>query len=216
MMYLLLTDEGRKKKYAYAIDLNDWPKELIICPKCRREWEKTLVHEYGIDIPVVLSNDHYPDFLYHYINHISVKAKDVMQNEGIKGYTLEKAHILSVNDLAEEQIKELRYDGVKIKKIPVDPPPYYKMHVEMGGEYHDKSNIILLESCSECGYERYVTPGKEWVDTGEFFLSLDSLKGYDLFRVKGYGFNIFCTEKFREVYQKHALTGLLFKEVQVL
>lgn len=164
-----------------------------------------------------MSNDFYPDFLWYFIDHISGKAKNVLETERITGYQLEKAHIVSVNDLTDMQKRELRHDGFKVNKIPPDPPEYYKLHVSLGAEFHEKSNIILVESCDECGYEKYITKGKDWVESSDgIILRKDSLNGSDLFLAKGYGFSVYCTERFVEVYNKHELTGLLFREIEVL
>lgn len=214
--YRLLTDEGNKKKFAYAIGLSDWPERLISCNVCKRKWKKSLMHEFGTNVLVALSNDNYPDFLWFFIRHVSEKAKNVMETEGITGFKLENAQVLSVDELTDIQKKELRYDGFKIKKIPKDPPKYYKLHVSIGANYHEKSGIILRDSCSECGYEKYVTKGKDWVESEPTVIQKDSIKGYDLFMAKGYGQTIFCTEKFADVYIKHSLTGLLFDEVEVI
>ncbi|MEA5023429.1 MAG: double-CXXCG motif protein [Desulfitobacterium hafniense] len=175
------------------------------------------MHEKGQYIPLALSNDYYPDFLWYYIRHISEKAKIVMESERITGYGLERAHIVSVRDLTEQQKKELRHDGIKINRIAADPPAYYKLHVELGAEFHEKAQIILRENCSECGYEDYITLGKDWVDSEKgIFIRKDSWNGKDLFLCKGYGLHIFCTERFADVYHSNGLTGLEFDEVEVL
>lgn len=217
MYYRLATDEGKRKKYAYAIGLGGWPREDVSCSKCNREWKKSTIDEFGVSTPVVLSNDNYPDYMWYYITHISEKAKSVMELEGITGFKVEDALIISFDELTEAQKKELRWDGVKVNKIPSNPPHYYKLHVCIGAEYHENSNLVLLESCDDCGYEKYVSKGKEWVDSSEgIFLKKGSLIGYDLFKVKGYGATIFCSEKFVEAYKRHALTGLDFDEIEVI
>jgi len=125
--------------------------------------------------------------------------------------------ILSGSSLTIEQKKSLRDDGFNLKKIPLDPARFYKMHVSLEAVYHKNSNIILLENCDQCGYERYVTIGKEWVDSEQpCILSADSLNGRDLFLAKGYGVSIFCSQRFVDVYNKYKLTGLLFEPVQVI
>ncbi|AFL99850.1 MULTISPECIES: double-CXXCG motif protein [Desulfitobacterium] len=215
--YCLEIDEGNKKKYAYGLSVTEWPRKWILCSKCQREWKKSVMHDFGTDTPIVLSNDNYPDFLWFYINHISEKAKDVLEREKITGYRLEKAPVLSFNDLTDMQLKELRRHGTRVNKIPTVPPAYYKLHVDVCAELYRKSNIILLDSCSECGYETYLAESKERIESRDsLFLRGESLNGIDLFRAKGYGVNIYCSERFVEAYQRHELTGLMFTEIVVL
>lgn len=216
MFYYISTDEGIKKKFAYAIGVTEWPQKAISCPKCKREWQKSLMYELSTDIPVVLSNDNYPDFLWYYIDHISENAKNVLEFEKITGYMLEKANVLSVSKLSKDQIKELRNDGFKVNKIPENPPIYYKLHVSLGAEYHEKSNVVLKENCDYCGYEFYGIKDSEPHIEKSFVLKKNSWNGKDLFIAKGYGHIIFCTEHFKEVYYKNNLSGLCFTEIEVL
>lgn len=215
--YCLEIDEGEKEPYAYGASVGEWPRKEIHCPLCQREWKKSTMYDWGTDTPIVLSNDNYPDFLWFYINHISGKAKDVLEREKITGYSLEKAHVLSVRDLSDLQLKELRRQGIRIHKIPTEPPVYHKLHVAVSAEFYKKSNVILLDRCPECGYETYSAESKERIEARDYlYLREESLKGADLFRAKGYGVTVYCSERFVEVYKRNELTGLTFTEIEVL
>ena len=123
--------------------------------------------------------------------------------------------MISGNELTEGQKKTLRLDGINIKKIATNPPKYFKLHVAIGADLHEDSNRIRTDYCEVCGYESYIQKGENPYLYDHAVLRMDSLAGTDLFKSIGYGDTVFCSERFRQIYDKYKMTGLFFTEIEV-
>lgn len=216
MIYYLGADEGRRKKYAYGVDVADKTYERIICAKCNIDFIRNISLTIGLNEPIVLTNDYYPDFMWYSTFLVSEKTKEVFELEKITGYELEEANIISANELTLEEKRELKEDAVNVKKVAVNPPKYYKLHVSIGATYHEKSGVIFRGKCDECGYEDYTVVNPDNYNIPYHIVKKESLNGNDLFRSIGFGRAVFCTERFKEICEKHKLTGFLFKDAEAL
>lgn len=209
--YRLSTDEGKQKKFAYGIGLDEYPQRLITCDICGREWKKGMLLDEDTLLSICLSNEFYPDFL-NVISHtlVSEKAKDVLAQETITGYKLGIIDIIPRDEIPPAKTKKLRQSGYNVKKISNNPPNYYRLFAERSAELHIKSEVFFEQECTACGYRKFVKtdPFKQE------YIRKDSWNGSDLFMVKEFGAVIYCTERFVETYQKHNLTGLLFRRVE--
>lgn len=219
MFYEVIEDEGRRKRYTSAYVLGTFEKPIGICPRCGREIEKSK-NAYSKNA-IALIRENYADFIPYYISYgiVSARFKEIAEKEKLIGLTFMKADIISSADLSADDIRELRIDGIPLKNVVANPPEYYKMDIEQGAVYHEKSKIIIKTSCDECGIKIYATEGQMWIAPREEYpiiIDAKSLKGYDMFYAEGYGLTVFCTERFYEVYQQNKLTGLKFVPIEVI
>ena len=214
--YEVWTDEGKRKKYAYGIEMNDYELEKINCAVCRREWEDDPLLTSQIKLKIILSNSYYADFILSgYFQLISQKGLDILINEGITGWRYEEIEMLSKRDLTEEKRRDIK-DGYGYRiynSIPDDPPKYYKILANKTARLHPKSNVILTGKCDVCGYEMYEKRGDVFAPD---YLDKESWNGDDLFGVIQYGTSIYCTQDFVHIYNKYALTGLIFDSIESL
>ena len=215
MIYKISTDEGKRKKYAYAVCERGTYLRRVECPNCGM-WVENFSHKFGINESVALTNEYYPDFMYYTINLISEKAKEALEKEKITGWEPELINILSAEELTKEEKRDLREGGVNIKRVPINPPVYYKLHVSIGADYHEKSGIEFGEKCNICGRQKRTVSEAVGGMIAPRILKKESLNGNDLFRSIGYGNTVFCTERFKEVYEEYGLTGLEFDDVKLL
>ncbi len=216
MFYRISNDEGLRKKYTNAFLLGECEESVGACLKCGYEVECSL-NPCNTN-PMVLIKENYADFIPYYVsfNIVSMRFKEIAEHEGLVGLTFERAEIISADDMSESDKRELRTDGVPLKKAP---PEYYKLNVKYGAVYHERSKIIVKSFCDKCGTKIYATKGHDWVESGEEYpdiLDAKSIRGYDIFMAEGYGITHFCTERFYSVYKKYNLTGLLFTPIDVL
>lgn len=211
----MLSDPGKRRRFAYAISISDNYWQDIDCKTCGRNWRKAIHYERNDESPAIITNKPLPDFMFYYVMLISEKTKNVLEEEGIKEYELEKAVVKSMDNLTKEEeifCKEAKY---KAKDFLINPPNYYKIFIpHIGAESHEKMGLKLLGKCDFCGYEeyefeeesngRYMTIKKETINPN-----------YDIFRVRG-SLIEYCTERFKNIYEKHKLTGIDFEEVELL
>lgn len=214
--YALSIDEGQRKKFAYGVLVDDYPNEEVICTHCGREWDKDLLIHDDIALEIVLSNNYYSDFLgviYHVL--ISDKVYNLLKNEKVTGFHLKDVVIKSVLDLSSEKLKELSKRGYIVKKFSHEKPLYYRLLVDGNAQAHKNSEVILTEFCEICGFELYTTIGKSYIDPFHpIYIDMQTWNGDDLFLVKELGSRIFCTEKFKNIYNNNNLSGLIFDKVK--
>ncbi len=217
-IYEMASDSGKRKRYACAVDIGNEFWLDIDCKVCGRQWKKIVHYEKNDKSPMLILNKPLPDFMFYYVMLISERAKNIFEEEGIIGYELEKAVVKSFENLTEEEelyCKEMKY---KPKDFLDNPSDYYKLFVSnIGAEPHEKLGLKLVGKCDSCGYENYefnepftgiLTPmiiNKESINTD-----------YDIFTVRGSGLTKYCTEKVKNIYEKHKLTGINFKEIELL
>jgi len=219
MIYKVSNDEGRRKRYTSAFSLGPTESSIGVCPKCGRKIKRSI--NPRSESPMALIKENYADFIAYYVSFkiVSAKFKEIAEQEGLVGLKFRKAELISASNLSESDKRELRTDGVPLKNVVQNPPEYYKLDLEYGAVYHQKSRLIVKSYCDKCGIKIYATEGLDWVESGGEYpviLNAKSLKGFDMFFAEGYGTSNFCTERFYEVYKKYNLTGLLFTPIEVL
>jgi hypothetical protein len=212
-LYTLLTDEGRRKKYAYGIIISKKVINKIYCPECKMMQENYSNICKDISYTLALSNDYYADFaqdtglIYGYM--ILEKTLDILHLENITGfYTKNDLNILSGEQLTLDIRKSLKNDGFKIDKIANNPPKYHTLFANYGAKSHVATNRFITKECSLCGYLEVIDKGDAL--RSYVYLQKGTWNGNDLFRVKEYGNQIFCSERFKGIYEKYKLTGLKF------
>ncbi len=213
--YKLYIEEGKKKKYATGILITDYISKIINCDLCGRTRKIAALLDKDSDLQIALTNSYFADFFnveYHTI--VSEKAKEVLILENIQGYELGVLKIVSKSEILSKKIKDLRDSGYKVKDISDDPPIYYRLFVQVGAELHEESNIVLVEECNSCDYHKYMPKDNDYFHPN--YIKVDSWNGNDIFRVKESSSAIYCSERFVEIYNKHKLSGLRFKEIKGL
>ncbi|MDD7792997.1 hypothetical protein [Clostridium sp. 'White wine YQ'] len=215
MFYRLFIDEGKRKKYAYGILLNDYPVQRINCGVCNRVWDKDMLLTLKPEFELVLSNDNLPDFLGLLIlDLISEKTKQVFEESEITGYKLFKTNCLKKDEISKEKLKSLAEDGFNKNKISNLVQNYYFLDVSIGAELDSKTEIIVQEYCNSCGYVKYRTEGKTFIDPAHpIYIKKASWNGNDIFRIKELGNTIFCTQKIVDLCKEHKLMGIGFEKI---
>ncbi|MCD1261362.1 hypothetical protein B5M42_021405 [Paenibacillus athensensis] len=208
----LYADEGKRKKFAHGIETDvGAPCETVNCSDCGRQWNKA--REFS-NLTIVLTNDNYPDFmrLSGTEKVLSLKAADILKMENVTGYCLKEMTTASPKNTPIDFQKLLRSAGENIKKMPENPPKYFYWDIAGNAELHEQSGLEIT-NCSTCGYVDVVTPGYSYVKPDHpKILDRNTWDGKDLFRLKHVS-RYCCSERFYEIYHKHQLTGLEFREI---
>lgn len=217
--YKMGIDEGTKKKFAYGIGIDNKLWDEINCPICKRTWKKDIMLNEENDYSIVLSNSYYPDFLsYGTLTLISEKALESFKDEALTGYHIGNINVVSSEDVSDDKKSQLHKAGYKVNNFASKPIVYYRLLVDGKAELHEKSEIVLVESCDICGFFKY-RPLKKPITLEDhfpkFIIKDGSWDESDFFRVKEYDAVIFCTEKLVHIYEKNKLTGLIFNKVIV-
>ncbi len=211
--FRISTDEGKKKKFAYGINLYEPMLQRIECPVCNTT--RNIPVDEDQNLRLALTNNHYPDFLgYIYYKMISEKAAEVLKNENVNGYLLSPVETVPLDAITSEEKKEFRSFGNKVNKFATDPPTYHLLKVTGKAELHEKTNVII-EPCPSCGFAKIAEPGKNYFHPDSpFYIQRSSWDGSDFFVVPYFPFVYLCSQRFLEIYNKHHLSGLLFREVE--
>ncbi len=217
-IYKMISDSGKRRRFAYAISISREFWLDINCNVCGRQWREILHRTKNDKSPVIIANKLISDFMFYYVMLISEKAKNTFEEEGITGYELEKAVVKSADNLTEEEEIYCKEEGYKLKNFIVNPPDYYKIFVpNIGAEPHEKLGLKLVGKCDSYGYEDYMFNEQFTNTITPVIIKKESINfDYDIFRVRGAGLGMYCTEKVKIIYEKHKLTGLNFEEVELL
>lgn len=209
--YTLGIEEGRKKKYANAIEIKGFVYEPIHCNVCGRTWGR---HHLDKELIIAMTNDNFPDFAGHmFYILVSERAKSILNQAQLSSFKFIDVRTLSREEISPEKLKDLRNEGENVKKIAISPPPYYLLRTHKAAKLHPDTQIGVME-CKECGYHAPYTLGMDYVSCETLkIIDLKSWDGNDLFLVENFSELIFCTENFVDLYNKHELTGLRFQEV---
>lgn len=220
MIYEVRIDSGVRNKFSEPIMIDDsWFPQQVKCEFCKRTWDKPVLFEPNRVVEYALTNKKNPDFMSLYVNLISENCKNILTNENVTGFTVEKVKMYSKRDLRNDVLNYLKDEGVNINNLADDVPNYYRIIIDKThmAKFHNSTNIVLAERCDACGFERYETKGMGYVDTlKDCILSKDNLVKEDLFYAEGYGYTLFSSEKFKQICQLNNLTGITFKEVSVV
>jgi hypothetical protein len=214
----MVSDSGKRKKFAYAVCISNEVWSDVDCKICGRKWRQMLHYEKGDKGSVMISNKPLPDFMFYYVMLISEKVKDIFIEEGITGFELEKVLVKSFDKLTEEEetyCKEMKY---KQKDFLLNSPDYYKLFVSnIGAEPHEKLGLKLVGNCDSCGYEKYEFNEPFTGILTPMIIKKESINtDYDIFKVRGSGLTMYCTEKIKNIYEKHKFTGIDFREIELL
>jgi len=225
--YHVTTDCGKRKRFACGCfsELFGEPK-LTLCNDCGVEYNRTDYKQMFFDkawhIGMYMDRDHYADFAYsQFLPIVSERAKFILAVNCNNAVDFGDIKMVSFRDLTKEKLKQIRdWSGyAAAKKIPDDPPPYYRLFLKQGADLDfQKSNIRLAIDCTTCGLKSYDIPYSHYGPDGskEIYIIESTWKGYDIFYVEGKGYTIFCTEQFIEIYEKNNLTGLEFAQIQAV
>lgn len=216
-IYKMTSDPGKRRRFAYAIETIDDGFIDLNCNICKKEGKGLPFKKKNRNVPLIISNKPLPDFMFYYITLISERVKNIFEEEGITGYELEKAIIKSTDNLTEDEELYFKENRYKQKDFLVNPPDYYKMFIpKFGAEPHESLGVKLISKCNACGYENYELDTPYAGILSPMILKKESIIiSNDLFTVKAYG-GEYCTERFKNIYDKHKLTGLNFEEVELL
>jgi len=224
--YYVTTDEGKRKKFAVGGLKEVYRYERTICPTCKGQCVTPdyyqLFNYKTWNLKMYMSRDHYADFMStEYLQLIiSEKAKKVLTENFGDAVDFGDIEMVSHRDLSAEKLKEIRdaQGYAYAKKIPNDPPQFYRLFLKRDAAIDfEKSGYKLVVDCPTCGYKFYEQPIFEYsVELGKItytptvYIIESTWKGCDIFRAEGEGLAIFCTDKFKEAYDQHKLTGLIF------
>jgi hypothetical protein len=209
------SDPGKRRRFAYAISISDDYWIDIDCKVCGRKWRTIIHYKRNNESPIIIANKPLPDFMFYYVMLISEKAKKIFEEEGIREYELEKAVVRSMDNLTKEEEIFCKEEKYKAKDFLINPPNYYKIFIpNISAEPHEKMGLKLLGKCDFCGYEKYSF--EEESNGIDMTIKEETIKpSYDIFRVRG-SLLMYCTERFKNIYEKHKLTGIDFEEVELL
>ncbi|MCD9024486.1 hypothetical protein [Cohnella silvisoli] len=216
--YEISSDNRKKGEWAYGIIIGDYPKVMIDCSVCGRNWRKEKLLDKNSDITVALVNDNFADFadvIYHKL--IKSEALELLQNNEIKGISAGHINIMLHDELSLDALQTLKKKGCKINLISDSVPQYYRLFANVGISLHERSEIELLDFCDACGYKKFITPNLSYLDpSAPIYFARETWNGDDLFMTEELGASLFCSEKFVQVYKENNLTGLKFSKIEFL
>ncbi len=214
--YKMLSDEGKRKKYAWAFPAYGYPTKTISCNQCHRVWNSFApIFENKLAFPILLTNEHFADMTScEAMLMANEKVKQIIQSNNIKTVTFSEMPVILQDELSYEQKKELRDKGYNVTKISNIKERYYMIYTEIGAKLHKDSNFEWIEEgedvCKHCGYGVGYKP-KDYFDP--YYIELDSWNGDDIFRVEELTGTKICTEKFMSLCKENNVTGILFEEI---
>lgn len=215
--YKLTIDDT--KKYTYAIPTFGYPTKTIKCPICNRKWNsfENLV-KYNLSYPVTFVNNNFADFIYcEACIMVSKRVKKIIENERICSPTFVQMPVIPRNDIPEEVLKKHSDMGCDVDEFLNENVVYFKMSADVGANLHSDSNVVWIDSeesvCQYCGYGIGYQQKKPFLP---YYIELTSWNKQDLFRVKEFGWALFCTEKFKKLCEEQHFVGVKFKRVCVL
>lgn len=218
MFFRVGIDSGRRKRFAYAVTIDAKDIDEFKCPKCCMINYEELLHDESLMLKVVLSNNHFPDFMEYTFNKLISKMADNRLDEAnITGYKVSKIEVISANHISADIKKQFRQDGYKVTDFATSPPEYNRLIICGKAMLDKKTGIILTEQCEKCGSKKYVTSGLTYVDPYQvFYINKESWDGSDIFSVEGFPSIIFCTERFVNVCRTQNLAGLVFDKIEAV
>jgi len=223
-LYRIAIDWGKRKRFACGCLERVHHTQGVPCVACGEEQYTPdynhLFENKGWDTKMFLDSGYYADFINSQIKVVvSEKAKKMLTENFGNAVDFGDIEMVSFRDLTTEKAKEIRdYSGsAALKKIPDDPPQYFRLLLKQGADLDfQRTNIELAVDCPKCGLKRYQTPGLTYVGENMPHIIESTWKGCDIFYVEGLGNRMFCTERFVGIYNQNELTGLEFEQVEVV
>jgi hypothetical protein len=213
-VYSILSDEGKTKKYAYAIWVENVPYRTISCDICKNKFQVNSLFDPEVIPKIVLKNNHYADFLWDYVMLTSEKVVEIFRKSDVTGCLLRNIDILPSSKLTKEQIKTLRADSVNVGKLSDEEVKYFRMFTDSTAEFHESCGMYLKEFCPLCGYRKYESKGKEYPSIDKIVIKKETIPNKDLFGAGGTG--LYCSDRFKLIYEEKTLNGLIFSQVETV
>jgi len=213
--YCLKIDEG-KKKYTYAFPTFGYPTKLIQCQTCNRVWNSfENIVRYNLSFPITFVNDNFAEFIScEGCIMVSEKAKKVIEMAGICSPIFTEMPVITKNNIPEDMLKERSKRGYDINKFLNKKPVYYMISADVGANLHYDSHVVWKDYGEDiCQYCGYGIGYKQQDLFAPYYIELSSWKKTDLFKVKEFGWTLFCTERFKELCIEQNLNGIKFQEV---
>jgi len=225
--YTVNIDLGKRKRFACGCFSELFCEPILtLCSKCGEEYSNTDYDKMFADkawhVGMYMDRDYYADFASSQFRPIvSAKAKRILAENCSNATDFGDIKMVSFRDLTREKLKQIRdWAGyADTKKIPNDPPQYYRLLLKQGAELDfQKSNIKLTIDCTTCGRKNYDIPYSHYGPNGseQIYIIESTWVGYDIFYAEGKGNTLFCTERFIEIYEKNKLSGLRFEKIQTV
>jgi len=223
--YRVMVSFGKRKLFACGCLAEMINYNRTSCPSCGIEWampdHNKLFNDKSWNMKIYMSRDHYADFIASDLpgsGIVSEHAKKILMENFNNTIDFGNIEMISFRNLTDQKLKEIRDDFgyAAVKKIPNDPPQYYRMLLKQGADLDfEKSNIKLILDCHKCGRKNYDRP-RDTGTSSNIYIIESTWKYYDLFHVEGKGNTIFCSERFIDIYDQNKLTGLEFEKVQTV
>jgi len=236
--YRTMIDFGRRKRFASGCFSEQFSEpKLTRCNDCGEEYNTLnydqLFADKAWNVGMYMDRGYYADFASSQFRTIvSERAKRILAENFSNAVDFGDIKMVSFKDLTKDKLKEIRdWSGyAAVKKIPNDPPQYYRLLLKQGAELDfEKTNKKLVLDCKKCGRKKYEQVTKyepKWnswdsPNRDPFYGSTPHIiqstwTGYDTFYAEGMGNTEFCTEQFVDVYNQSKLTGLEFERVQTV
>ncbi len=215
--YKLFTDEGKRKKYAWAFPAFGYPTEEINCNVCGRKWNSfKKIFEQHLSYPIVFTNDNFTDFISCEADYmVSQEVKEWFEEINVKNVRFAEMSVISKSEMDTIYIKQARDKGYNVNRFHDIKPRYYRLGSYIGAELHKDSKVVWVDKgddiCPHCGYGVGYRPLEYFAPD---YILFDSWNGSDLFKVQEYAGTLFCTEKLKLLIEEKEFKGILFEEIQ--
>ncbi len=217
MKFYELSVYERGNKGTRAFPTFGYPTREVKCNVCNRIWNDfRSIIDQNKAFSITFTNNCFRDFLScEAFTMISQSAKNFIEQNEISSAIFVDMPIVSKDELTQEQLKERREMGFNPKKFHNEKPTYYGLSAKVDANLHPNSNVVWIDEgddvCRFCGYgvgyrrQDYNAP---------YYIELSSWGGSDLFKVKEFGLNLFCTEKFKRLCEEADFSGIRFNEIE--
>ena len=215
--YQILTDEGRRKKYAWAFPVYGYPIKKIICEQCEREWNDfKSIYDEKVGFPISLTNEYFADIATcEGMTMANEKVKQLIEANNMGTVAFSEMSVVAQDELSSEKKKKLRDDGYNVKRLSNAKPKYYMLYPEIGACLHPDSNFKWIDEgediCKHCGYGVGYKP-KDY--SAPYYIEQRSWNGNEVFRIKELMGSIVCTERFKDLLIENDVTGVYFEEIE--
>ncbi len=217
MKFYELSVYERGNKGTRAFPTFGYPTKKVKCNACNREWNdfKSIVDQ-NETFPITFTNNCFRDFLScEAFIMISHSAKNFIEQNKISSAIFVDAPVVSKSELTQVQLKERQEMGFVTKKFHDEKPTYYRLSAKVDAKLHPDSNVVWVNEgkyvCRFCGYG---VGYKRQDYNAPYYIELRSWGGSDLFKVKEFDLNLFCTEKFKRLCEEANFSGIRFNEIE--
>ncbi len=215
--FRMFSDEGRKKRVAWAFPVYGYPSRKIVCERCNRQWNDfSHIYKERLGFPISLTNEYFADIATcEAMPMANEKVKRLIETYNIQSVIFSEMPVVTQDELSNEEKKKLREEGYNVKTLSNIKPQYYMLYPEIGANLHENSNFKWVDEgeyvCKHCGYgvgyklNDYLAP---------YYIKESSWNGTDIFRIEELMGSIICTEKVKNLFVENDVSGVLFKEIE--